>query len=115
MANDQHTIVVPSWIWKWAQEKYDMKNPATPLRDLLTKQVAEVMNLPVTPPAPASSDDKTESTEEETDRGTLFKSERGGICHFCNRTFGAGTNIVAQYRKYYHPACFDKKQDQDGE
>lgn len=33
-------IQVPDWVWKRAQQKFGMKIPATPLRDILTEVAA---------------------------------------------------------------------------
>ena len=106
MRETTHTMLVPNWIWNWAQDKYETENPASKLRDLLADTVSDLRSQEQ--PKHSERDDTPNASDDEPDYGHIFQARRPGRCPSCGETFPAGTEVIVVRGIYKHLECYNK-------
>lgn len=109
-SNGSHTMQIPEWVWKWAQDKTGLANPATHLRNLLLETISDLKNAE-TPQKTANPQQHKNlvSIEKYRDASAhAFQARRDSICRWCKKTMKQGDTIVACEQDFFHASCYDQ-------
>jgi hypothetical protein len=110
-----HTMDCPDWIWMFFQDRYEIKNPASRIREELGNLVRALQNEEKEPIAkslgakPSFPPRPSDSSLSQIDIGTPITIARPGPCNTCGTYYPAGTDMMICEKRLYCEKCLPKK------